>query len=185
MTYRELNEQLDNIDLYLLDMILKGRFENCKTVLDAGCGEGRNMRYLVSQGMDVHGIDVNPAAIQMVAIVNKGLPDKNFVTGDVRQLPYDNARFDAVICSAVLHFADSREDFIQMWTELLRVTKKSGLIFIRMSSNIGLNGEGTFPYNLTPKDLDLMSLETEWVEPFKTVLVEERSMAVIILQKRG
>ena len=111
------------------------------------------------------------------------ITDNNFITGDIRHLPYDNARFDAVISSAVLHFADSREDFVQMWTELMRVTKKGGLIFIRMSSNEGLNGEGTFPYNLTREDLDLMLLETEWVEPFKTVLVEERSMAVIMLRK--
>ena len=43
MTHDELNKVLGNIDLYLLDQLLKGRITRDMKILDAGCGEGRNL----------------------------------------------------------------------------------------------------------------------------------------------
>ena len=45
---------------------------------------------------------------------------------------------DAVICSAVLHFADDAEHFGRMVRELWRVLAPGGLLFARLASNIGL-----------------------------------------------
>ncbi len=39
MDINELNKLLGNIDLYLLDQILKGRFTKELMILDAGCGD--------------------------------------------------------------------------------------------------------------------------------------------------
>jgi hypothetical protein len=44
---KELNQLLGNIDIYLLDQILKARFEKHCKILDAGCGEGRNLIFFV------------------------------------------------------------------------------------------------------------------------------------------
>jgi SAM-dependent methyltransferase len=46
--------------------------------------------------------------------------------------------FDAVICSAVLHFADDAAHFERMVDELWRVLAPRGLFFARLASNIGL-----------------------------------------------
>jgi len=45
---------------------------------------------------------------------------------------------DAVICSAVLHFADDAAHFHRMVDELWRVLAPGGLLFSRLASNIGM-----------------------------------------------
>ena len=45
---------------------------------------------------------------------------------------------DAVVCSAVLHFADDEGHFGRMVEELWRVLGPGGLFFARLASNIGL-----------------------------------------------
>ncbi len=65
MNIQELNRHLGNIDIYLLDQILKGRFDRKMRILDVGCGEGRNLIYLLREDFQVFGVDQNPMAIQM------------------------------------------------------------------------------------------------------------------------
>ena len=48
---------------------------------------------------------------------------------------------DAVICSAVLHFAHHEAQFASMVTEMWRVLAAGGLFFARLASNIGLEDE--------------------------------------------
>ena len=54
------------------------------------------------------------------------------------RLPWPDAAVDAVICSAVLHFADDADHFGRMLRELWRVLAPGGLLFARLASNIGL-----------------------------------------------
>jgi len=61
-----LQEYFGNIDIYLFDQLLKGRFNTCKTILDVGCGSGRNLIYFLRQSVDVYGIDSSPDAIAEV-----------------------------------------------------------------------------------------------------------------------
>ena len=65
-------------------------------------------------------------------------PDTHFQVTDVDTLPWPGASVDAVICSAVLHFADDAEHFGRMVQELWRVLAPNGLLFARLASNIGL-----------------------------------------------
>ncbi|WP_332912670.1 hypothetical protein [Algoriphagus boritolerans] len=51
MEVTELNQLLGNVDIYLLDQILKGRFSKEMKILDAGCGEGRNAVYFINQAI--------------------------------------------------------------------------------------------------------------------------------------
>ena len=204
MTYQQLNHELGNIDIYLLDAILKGRFTPGMRLLDAGCGEGRNLHWFIRNNYDVWACDSNPSAIRMLQYVARGLNptfDKNrFITAPVEELPYPDQLFDAVICNAVLHFAENREHFVQMWKQLYRVVKPDGLLFIRMASNIGMspdeleetdNGkfmlpDGSLRFLLTPALLEEMLREhpAKQLEPLKSVVVQNaRSMATMVLQK--
>src|SRR5262245_48376636 len=58
-------EQFGNIDIYLFDQILRGRISRGMTVLDAGCGNGRNLIYLLRSGYQVFGTDTDPAALDV------------------------------------------------------------------------------------------------------------------------
>ena len=137
-----LRSEFGDIDIYLFDQLLKGRFDDRPRVLDAGCGDGRNLRYLLARGFSCWGVDRDPAAVGHVrrlaeAVGGEVDPDR-FQVADMDRLPWPDASFDAVVCSAVLHFADDAAHFERMVQELGRVLGPRGLFFARLASNIGL-----------------------------------------------
>jgi len=138
----DLKQRFGNIDIYLFDQLLKGAYDNCRTVLDAGCGGGRNLVYLLQNGFDVYGIDPNPEAIAAVKELSKKLspnssPD-NFKVASAEDLPFEDAFFDLVICNAVLHFANNADHFDGMVRSMWRVLKPGGYFFARLASDIGI-----------------------------------------------
>lgn len=138
----ELRAAFGEIDIYLFDQLMKGRFDRRPRVLDAGCGDGRNLVYFLRHGYNCHGTDRDPAAISAVrslaASLAPGLPREQFVLAQLERLPWADASMDAVICSAVLHFADDEAHFGRMVTEMGRVLAPNGLFFARLASNIGI-----------------------------------------------
>jgi SAM-dependent methyltransferase len=138
----ELRQQFGDIDIYLFDQILRGRFDARRRVLDAGCGDGRNLIYFLRHGFDCHGADSDASAVgalrETAACLAPSLPPSNFVVADVGRLPHGDASMQAVICSAVLHFAEDQAHFDEMVADLWRVLAPGGLFFARLASNIGL-----------------------------------------------
>jgi SAM-dependent methyltransferase len=139
---RELRAQFGDIDIYLFDQLLRGRFDSRPRVLDAGCGDGRNLIYLLQRGLDCYGIDEDATAIQVMkrtaARVAPDTPTANFVVGSLDRLPYANGSMNAVLASAVLHFALDEAHWTRMVQEMWRVLAPNGLLFARLASNIGL-----------------------------------------------
>lgn len=58
-----LRRQFGEIDIYLFDQLLRGRFDARRRVLDAGCGDGRNLPYFLAHGFEIYGIDADPRAV--------------------------------------------------------------------------------------------------------------------------
>jgi SAM-dependent methyltransferase len=133
----ELNREVGNIDLFLLDQVLKHRFRKGFRILDAGCGEARNAFYFLKNGYDIYGIDKDPMAIRMAKMVTRtnGYVEKAdcFIVGDLEELPFSKLFFDAIISVSVLHFCRDSEQFNRILTEFKRVLKSGGLIFLRMN----------------------------------------------------
>lgn len=138
----DLRALLGGIDIYLLDQILRGRFAPGMRVLDAGCGAGRNIAYLMSSGHEVFGVDLSEEAIEgvrsLAARLRPALPGSNFVVAPVESLPFPDGSFDRVISSAVLHFAVDEEHFNAMVGEMWRVLRPGGFLFARLASSIGI-----------------------------------------------
>lgn len=174
------------MDLYLLDHVLKGRMEGRTRVLDAGCGEGRNLTFFARESYDVYAMDREPMAVKMCQMRFSDYPTDHFRCGPLTEIPWENGFFDLVISSAVLHFAISGEEFLQLWREHTRVTASGGLLFLRMASLWGGVKPGEFSFYLDDKILEeMLALGWRKAEPVKTVLVEkERSMASLLLERR-
>lgn len=138
----ELREWLGEIDIYLLDQVLKGRIRPGMALLDAGCGGGRNLVYFLRSGLAVHGVDESPGAIAHVralaARLAPKLPPENFREEAVEAMSFPDDSFDAVVSSAVLHFARDEPHFRAMLGEMWRVLKPGGLFFARLASDIGI-----------------------------------------------
>ncbi len=141
----ELRTWLGEIDIYLFDQIHRGRFDSRLRVLDAGCGDGRNLLYLLRRGYACFGVDQSAAAIahvrSLASELAPQLPPEHFEVGDLQSLRYADGSMDAVICSAVLHFAQDEAHFGRMLEEMWRVLAANGLFFARLASNIGLERE--------------------------------------------
>lgn len=196
---QQISSLLGNTDIYLLDQIMKGRYTPPASVLDAGAGGGRNLHWFVQQGFQVYGTDQNPEAIEALKQNFPGVPEGRFLVAQVESMPFPEAHFQHIICSAVLHFAKSHQHFEQLFGELIRVLKPGGSLFIRVATDVGMtqqmtplgNGrfqlpDGTDRYLLTRTMLEtrMQRHQLRYLEPFKTVLVDElRSMAVLVLGK--
>jgi SAM-dependent methyltransferase len=141
--------EFGDIDIYLFDQILRGRFDDRRRILDAGCGSGRNLPFFLKHGFDVCAVDADHAAVEAVrrlaASLHVHLPADNFHTRPLDQLPWTDAAFDAVISSAVLHFARDDGDFAAMLREMWRVLKPGGLFFARLATSIGLEQQLSAP----------------------------------------
>lgn len=142
MKKQQIQDTFGNIDIYLFDQMLKGTYDECHMILDAGCGTGRNLLYLLKSGENVFGVDQNPEAIAqlraLAASFSQVDPQENFKVASVEQLPFENERFDLVISSAVLHFAENLNHFEAMLNSMWRVLKPGGYFFCRLASEIGI-----------------------------------------------
>src|ERR1700740_81773 len=104
-----LQQQFGPIDIYLFDQILRNNIMPGMRVLDAGCGSGRNLVYLLREGYEVFGVDTDPNAIEctrgLAASLAPTLPADNFRVEAIEEMAFPNAFADLVLSSAVLHFA--------------------------------------------------------------------------------
>jgi len=199
-----LNDIFGNIDIYLFDQLLKGRIKVGMKLLDAGCGSGRNITYLLQTGVEAYGVDASTEAVgkvqQLAAGFCPNLPLGNFIQADLSALPYTASYFDAVLCSAVLHFAKDETHFTSMVQELWRVLQPGGMLFCRMGTTIGMEGKlvqvSGHHYQMRHGPVWFLAdeallqelenrLEAERLEPLKTVVVEhDRSMTTWVLRKK-
>lgn len=137
-----LKDQVGHIDIYLLDQILKGRYDNGQRVLDAGCGGGRNLTYFLKEKWAVYGLDQNVEAVTAVQGLSKELFPQNSIANfkqeSLENLSFETNFFDLVICNAVLHFAKNPAHFEAMLGAIWGVLKPGGHLFVRLASSIGI-----------------------------------------------
>jgi ubiquinone/menaquinone biosynthesis C-methylase UbiE len=177
---------------------MKGRYKKDDVVLDAGCGSGRNLKWFLNNEFVIYGIDTNPSLIAELQ-KNNSVPPNRFLQSPVEAMPFDDCFFDAIISSAVLHFAKNTSHFFEMMNEMLRVLKPGGSLFIRMTSDIGIENkvvpinegvyllpDGSNRFLLTRSLLDqlLRQYPLTMAEEFKTVNVNDvRCMSTLVFIK--
>ena len=201
----DLQEQFGQIDIYLFDQLLRGRIKPGMRVVDAGCGFGRNLVYLLGEGYEVFGADADAQAVENVrrlaAALAPNLPAGNFRVEAVEEMAFPDGIADVVISSAVLHFARDDNQFQAMLRGTWRVLRRGGLLFCRLASSIGMEGrvkrvagrrfrlpDASERY-LVDEAL-LMQLTEEMggqlLDPLKTTVVQnQRSMTTWVLRKNG
>jgi len=199
----EIQQSYGNIDIYLFDQLLKGTYQDCRSILEAGCGSGRNLVYFLRQNMEVFGVDADPEAIaeviRLASSLSNSVPIDHFFVSPVEQLPFDNEQFDLIISSAVLHFAKNLEHFEAMLNSMWRVLKPGGYFFCRLASDIGIESAVQFIGNgryILPDQSERFLVNQEMLlrftkklggtlhEPIKTTNVQNlRSMTTWCVRK--
>ncbi len=196
MNVKTLKETLGTIDIYLLDQVLKDQILSDYKILDAGCGSGRNMHFFIKNNYQISGIDNDVKKIQKL---QRTYGENLFQVANLEAIPFKEHTFDYIICNAVLHFSKNEAQFFGMLSELFRVIKPQGTLFIRMTAIFGVEkyvkeiangvyklGDGTDRFLLTQKLLDRLetSYNIEFIAPIKTVNVaNKRAMTTLIIKK--
>lgn len=108
--------------------------------LEYGCGPGSAAFALAEQGAHVTGIDISPVAIELATETarERGLSASlDFTVMDAEHLAFDDATFDLVCGSGILHHLDLE----RAYSELARVLRPGGVaVFIEpMGHNPGIN----------------------------------------------
>lgn len=198
-----IRDTFGDIDIYLFDQIQKGRFSPEMTILDAGCGGGRNSFWFLKNSFDVFAVDIDPDAIAAMCDLAKRLAptlsDENFRVASLESMPFADNSFDWVICNAVLHFAGDRGEFDVWFAEMWRVLKPGGTFFARLASSIGIedrliptsNGrfmmpDGSERFIVDEKILReaTATVSGRFLEPIKTTNVENlRCMTTWVIVK--
>ena len=197
-----IQEQFGQIDIYVFDQILRGNIAPGMRVLDAGCGYGRNLVYLLREGCEIFALDADVDGVehvrQLSAALNTRLPAENFQVGSIERIPFPDGFADVVICNSVLHFARDDRHFRAMLAELWRVLRPGGMLFCRLGSRIGMDfeqvrgnvfivGDGS-EWFLVDEQM-LLGLTEEMngvlVDPLKTTIVQDyRCMTTWVTRKR-
>ena len=196
-------EQFGQIDIYVFDQILRGNIAPGMRVLDAGCGYGRNLVYLLREGFEVFALDADAAGVGHVRALAAGLapalPAANFRVGGIEKMPFTDGFADVVICNSVLHFARDEQQFLAMIAELWRVLRPGGMLFCRLGSRIGMEfervrghvfriGDGSEWFLVDEAVLLQMTRQMDgvMVDPLKTTVVQDyRCMTTWVLRKRN
>jgi tellurite methyltransferase len=140
MELADYNNQFGDIDLFLLDLLLKGHIKDGADVLDAGCGAGRNAFFFLKNGHNVKAIDRQKSEVNAINLMSRSFGKGDVaLLGELSHLPYEDRSFDLIVCSRVLHFAESNEKYKEILSELYRVLRPSGILYISMNSRIGLS----------------------------------------------
>jgi len=113
-------------------------------LLDVACGPGGVTAAAAQRGARAQGIDFSDT---MVAQARRAHPELEFRAGDAEALPFDAARFDAVVCNfGVLHFAHPDRAF----AEAARVLRAGG----RYAFTVWDSPERALPFGLVLKAIE-------------------------------
>lgn len=201
-----LAERFGAIDVHLFDLLLRGHVADGATVLDAGCGGGRNLVWFLREGFRVLGADVEPEAVAAVRALAAALapdaadaPADAFCVAPVEALPFADGIADLVISSAVLHFARDAAHFDAMLRGSWRVLRPGGTFFCRVAGRAGIERDvaplGDGRYRLPDgserflADPAMLAAATETlggelVEPLKTTIVHGRRAMMTWVARR-
>lgn len=100
------------------------------TLLDLGCGGGRNIQYFLTKANKVYGMDYSRASVDIARILNdKDIKDGRcqIIEGDVKNIPFDEKTIDIVTAFETIYFW---KDIEACFREIHRVLKDGGEFLI-------------------------------------------------------
>lgn len=98
-------------------------------LLDAGCGQGHDVRKFIELGFRAEGIDLSS---KFLAEGRKLFPDINISEGDIEALPFADDEFDLVYCRNVIFYTLPEKSI----TELQRVLRPGGIGHLSLDEKI-------------------------------------------------
>lgn len=116
---------------YLLNRWLS---QEKKDFLDLGCGLGRHSIQFGKNGFNVYCFDISENAIERTKEwAEEENLELHYNIGDMLELPYEDNKFDCIICRNVISHTDT-EGIKKVISEIYRVLKKYGECYLTLGS---------------------------------------------------
>ena len=150
-----------------------------KMILDAGCGTGAAITYFSRNGAgQVYGIDLSEGSLKVAKKMSTqhGLRNVRFQKANLLSLPFLSETFDIVFSCGVLPYV---EDISKTLDELIRITRKDGILVLMLLKKTGLD---VF-YNFIRRILCIIPLS--WIKNLaKFLAFSTRPMAKLFLKRQ-
>jgi ubiquinone/menaquinone biosynthesis C-methylase UbiE len=126
--------------------------------LDYGCGAGRSTRFLKNLGLDVVGVDISHDMLEQARSRDSSTRYYNLQS---EQLPFEDESFDIVFSSFVFLEISTKKEIEKIFSEMMRVLRKDGVIIVITSSMDVYKGNWVgFKYDFPENNRDIQSGET-------------------------
>jgi SAM-dependent methyltransferase len=114
--------------------LLRPRLRPGARLLDAGCGTGGFLGFLLDRGAigSAAGIDLSPEAIELA---RERVPEAELGVGSVTELPFADETFDAAVLNDVLQHVPE-EDVARSLGELRRVLRSGAPLAVRTGGGL-------------------------------------------------
>lgn len=114
-------------------LVLKNKKK--KTVLDLGCGDGRDALYFAKKGLLVTAVDVSPIALDILRkkVKKTKITNVKIVEKGIEQFVNEKKKFDGIYAHLSLHYFYDKETK-NIFKKLSKMLKKDGLIFVKCKS---------------------------------------------------
>lgn len=111
--------------------------DGAKTILELGCGQGRDSLFFASKGIKVNALDYSRFAIEQLSKCAKqtGLPIEASVYDATKPLPFNDDTFDAVYSHMLFSMKFSQEQLKFIFKEVNRVLKNDGFHFFSVRNH--------------------------------------------------
>lgn len=135
-------ENPSDFAVYCYD-IMKDR---TKTILELGCGQGRDSLFFASKHIKVKALDYSCSAIEQLSRSAKqtDLPMEVSIYDATKPLPFNDDTFDAVYSHMLFSMRFSQEQLKFIFKEIRRVLRKDGFHFFSVRNHSDkFYGKGT------------------------------------------
>src|SRR3989344_61739 len=110
-----------------------------KTLLDLGCGDGRDALYFARKGLRVTALDFSESGMNAIRARDKSI---RCMLSDIRTMKFKRNAFDVIYAHLSLHYFDDGTTR-KIFDKLFRILRKGGLLFVKCkSTDDALFGKG-------------------------------------------
>lgn len=101
-----------------------------KTILDLGCGDGRDAIYFANKGLKVVAVDIAETEIKKLKLKNNNI---ECIVQKIEELNFQKNCFDVIYAHLSLHYFND-EATQKIFNQLHKILKKDGLCFVKCKS---------------------------------------------------
>jgi ubiquinone/menaquinone biosynthesis C-methylase UbiE len=127
--WSEIYDSNENLTRDLDQLLTRDTFagQHFDSILELGCGTGKNTQFLVQIGKQVHALDFSEGMIEKARGKIRAENITFSVTDLTKAWPCENAAYDLITCNLVLeHIAD----LTHIFSEAARTLRSGGMFFI-------------------------------------------------------